>query len=147
MPPIGLTFAHVAENRFRLTQGKTGKALEIPIHPELKKALPAIYPNDNTPILAKFGKGKRPKSPRPLSPVYFGHLMARAIAEAGLPDDCVLHGLRKSAVVALIEAGCTPHEAASITGQSLRMVEYYAKQRDQKKLAVTAMNKWSGNGA
>jgi len=40
----------------------------------------------------------------------------------------VFHGLRKSAVVFLLEAGCSDAETASITGQSRRIVEHYAKQ-------------------
>jgi hypothetical protein len=40
----------------------------------------------------------------------------------------VFHGLRKSAVVMLLEAGCTTAEVAAITGQSFEMVERYALQ-------------------
>jgi integrase len=55
----------------------------------------------------------------------------------------VLHGLRKSAASALIDAGCTPHQAAAITGhQTMRMLEEYAKRRDQVKLGKAAMLKW-----
>jgi hypothetical protein len=69
--------------------------------------------------------------------------MAEAIAAAGLPDECVLHGLRKSAVSAPIDAGCTPHQAVAITGhQTMRMLEEYAKRRDQVKLGKAAMLKW-----
>lgn len=133
---VTLTFSNIVGNSFRLRQQKTGKELEIPIHPELRKALPAIYPNDDTPILAR-------KARRPLNPIYFGHLMASAIASAGLPDDCVLHGLRKSAAVALIDAGCTPHQAAAVTGHaSMRMLEEYVKGRDQAKLGRDAMGLW-----
>src|SRR5690606_21276810 len=39
----------------------------------------------------------------------------------------VFHGLRKSAVVFLLEAGCTDAEVSAITGQSRQMVEHYAK--------------------
>lgn len=133
---VKLTFTSIEGNAISLTQSKTGKRLTIPIHPELRKALPAIYPNDDTPILAK-------RRGRCLSPVYFGHLMARAIEAAGLQSDCVLHGLRKSAAVALIEAGCTPHQAAAVTGHaSIRMLEEYARDRDQAKLGRDAMEKW-----
>lgn len=38
----------------------------------------------------------------------------------------VFHGLRKSAVVFLLEAGCADAEVAAITGQSREMVEHYA---------------------
>ena len=54
----------------------------------------------------------------------------------------VFHGLRKSVVVFLLEAGCTDAETAAITGQSRDMVEHYAKQVNQKRLAATAILKW-----
>lgn len=66
--------------------------------------------------------------PSPLAP----------IQEAGL----VFHGLRKSSVVTLLEAGCTDAEVSSITGQSRQMVEHYAKQVNQRKLAASAILKW-----
>jgi hypothetical protein len=58
----------------------------------------------------------------------------------------VPHGLRKNAVNALLEAGCSAAEAASISGQSLQMVEHYAKQRAQARLADAAVLKWQGHG-
>ncbi len=61
-----------------------------------------------------------------------------AIREAGL----VFHGLRKSAVVTLLEAGCTDAEVAAITGQSRQMIEHYSRQVNQKKLAAAAILKW-----
>jgi hypothetical protein len=44
----------------------------------------------------------------------------------------VFHGLRKSAVVFLLEAGCTDAEVSAITGQSRNMVTHYARQLNQK---------------
>jgi hypothetical protein len=43
-------------------------------------------------------------------PVYYGAWFADAIYEAGLPDDCVLHGLRKCAARKLAEAGCSERD-------------------------------------
>ena len=60
------------------------------------------------------------------------------IKRAGL----VFHGLRKSAVVMLLEVGCTTAKVQAITGQSMRMVEHYAKQLNQKRLAASAILKW-----
>src|SRR5690606_3768917 len=54
----------------------------------------------------------------------------------------VFHGLRKSAVVFLLEAGCTDAEAASVTGQSREMIEHYARQVNQRKLAAAAILRW-----
>lgn len=56
----------------------------------------------------------------------------------------VFHGLRKSAVVFLLEAGCSDAETA---GQSRDMVEHYAKQVNQKKLAAAAILKWEAADA
>jgi hypothetical protein len=43
----------------------------------------------------------------------------------------------------LPEAGsCTTAEVQAITGQSMQMVEHYAKQVNQKKLAASAILKW-----
>jgi hypothetical protein len=55
---------------------------------------------------------------------------------------CVFHRLRKSAVVMLLEEGCTDAEVSAITGQSREMVEHYALQVNQKKLAAAAIPKW-----
>lgn len=53
------------------------------------------------------------------------------------------HGLRKNAVIRLLYAGCTEKEVGSITGQSKRMVEHYAKEIEQEQLAKVAMNKYA----
>jgi integrase len=54
----------------------------------------------------------------------------------------VFHGLRKSAVVFLLEAGCTDAEVSAITGQSRQMVEHYGRKVSQEKLAAAAVLKW-----
>jgi hypothetical protein len=54
----------------------------------------------------------------------------------------VFHGLRKSAVVMLLEAGATDAEVAAITGQSREMVAHYSRQVSQRKLAAAAILKW-----
>ena len=64
-----------------------------------------------------------------MSPVYFGHKMADAIRSAGLPDDCVLHGLRKTTARILRELGV---EASSMTGHlSAQMEREYARDAEQ----------------
>ena len=50
-----------------------------------------------------------------------------------MPGWLVFHGLRKSAVVMLLEGGCTTAEVQAITGQSMQMVEHYAKKVSQKR--------------
>ena len=58
----------------------------------------------------------------------------------------VFHGLRKSAVVCLLEAGATTAEVQALTGQSMQIVEHYAKQVNQQKLAAAAILKWEAAG-
>lgn len=65
----------------------------------------------------------------------------RRVRDRGL----VFHGLRKSAVVMLLEAGCTDAEVAAVTGRSRKMVEHYARQVRQKKLAAAAVLKWEAH--
>lgn len=128
----------IAGGVIRLKQSKTGVELEIPIHPELAKSLAAIKPRRPAAVITGPAGTK-------LHPVYFGHLMAQAIEDAGLPKECVLHGLRKTAARKLIEAGCTKRQARAITGQRTdAMIDHYSRDADQKVLSRQAMEQWSG---
>jgi integrase len=53
----------------------------------------------------------------------------------------VPHGLRKNAVNALFEAGCTAAEVAGITDQSIGMLEHYSKGVNRLKLGRAAVAK------
>ncbi|MEA1071306.1 site-specific integrase [Sphingomonas sp. LY160] len=53
----------------------------------------------------------------------------------------VPHGLRKNAVIALFEAGCTAAEVSGITDQSIGMLEHYAKARNKLALGQSAVVK------
>src|SRR5262249_15881711 len=71
---------------------------------------------------------------------------ADAIDAAKLPDDCVLHGLRKTAARRLAEAGCSAHEITCVTGHTTtRMVEHYTKAADRKRGASAAILKLEKN--
>ena len=48
-------------------------------------------------------------------------------------------------MVFLLEAGCTDAEVPAITGQSRAMVEHYARQVNQKRLAAAAVLKWEAS--
>lgn len=51
------------------------------------------------------------------------------------------HGLRKKAANRLLVAGCTTAQVAAVTGQTLQMVEHYAAQVNQARLADEAIRK------
>jgi integrase len=113
-------------------QQKTGKELMIPVHPELQAILDLVPSGQLTFIMTLRGK---PFDPHAFSP-WFGE----ACDAAGLPSECVFHGLRKAACRRLAEAGCTAHEIMAISGHtSLKEIERYTKAADQKRLAQAAM--------
>lgn len=53
----------------------------------------------------------------------------------------VPHGLRKNAVNALFEAGCTAAEVSAITDHSLAMLEHYGKGRSKARIGRAAIVK------
>lgn len=128
-----MKWADIAGNKILVKQQKTGTVISLPIHPALAEAISAAPRRAETILTGAGG--------RPLNPIYFGHIMASAIATAGLPDDCVLHGLRKTAARIIAETG---GKVSSITGHlSEQMERKYAKDADQALMAQVAMTKWT----
>jgi enterobacteria phage integrase len=129
-----MAWTDVAGNAINIVQAKTGARLTIPLHPNLSAALRA-WPRKHVVMLTTvFNK--------PFSDAGYGNMMADAIAAAGLPDRCVLHGLRKAAARRLAEAGCTEKEIAAVTGHTtLKEVARYTRAADQKRLAAGAVAK------
>jgi integrase len=71
-------------------------------------------------------------------------MISTAICEAGLPERCNAHGLRKAAARRPAEAACSASEIAAITGhKTLAEVERYT--RDQERLARQAIQRQSAN--
>jgi integrase len=123
---------HVHAGALTVRQRKTGKVLEIPIHPALVEVLTAT-PNENLTFLTT-AAGK------PFSPAGFGNLFRQWCDEAGLPKRCSAHGLRKAACRRLAEAGCTAHQIAAISGHaSLSEIQRYTKAAEQSRMARAAM--------
>lgn len=120
---------------FHITQHKTAEVLEIPELPELTRELAAMTPPGMMMLWKEGGAA--------ISLNHFGSMMRDAIRAAlGQDTECVFHGLRNSAAKRLADAGRTPHQIAAITGhRTLRMVEKYTRQADQKRLAKSAMHK------
>jgi integrase len=121
-----------------VTQNKTGKKLWIPMHGQLKTVLNEI-PRRSVNILTN-SRGSPWTADGFKSS--WAEEMKRDVMRPLRDNNRVFHGLRKSAVVFLLEAGCTDAEVSAITGQSRQMVEHYAKQVNQKKLAAAAVLKW-----
>ncbi|HEY5827571.1 MAG TPA: tyrosine-type recombinase/integrase [Hyphomicrobiaceae bacterium] len=129
-----MSSADVNEEGIWVMQQKTKAKLLIPVQPELQAALGAAEVTEGTILKTGFGGAFSSKS--------FSNFMADRIGEAGLPDRCVTHGLRKAAARRLAEAGCSANEIAAITGHaSLEEVARYTKAAEQKKLARSAIGR------
>jgi integrase len=125
---------HMHDGVLTVRQQKTGTALTIPVHAELQKVIDATPIGHLTLLTTRFGRSYRDNN--------FSDQFRAWCEDAGLPQACVFHGLRKAAARRLAEAGCTAHEIAAMTGhKSLREVEHYTRAADQVRLAKAAMAK------
>lgn len=121
-----------SDTLIRVIQKKTGKAVEIPIHRAFREAIREVPANS---VLLLYNEHRRQFTPDALR-----SRLRRLMEEIG--EDYTFHGLRKNAVNALLEAGCTTWEVSSITGQTAQLVEEYAKDVNRQKLAFSAVRKW-----
>lgn len=77
---------------------------------------------------------------RPFTRAGFGNWFRDRVQEAGLPDCCAAHGLRKAAARRLAEAGCSPSQIAAITGhRTLKEVARYTAAASQAHLTKDAL--------
>lgn len=131
-----MQWADLQDGAITLRQQKTGKDLTIPLHGELRRIL-ARHSKRGLFILSQ-------ENSRPWKPGSLREKLQAWAEEHGCK--IVPHGLRKNAVNALLEAGCSVAETAAISGQTLQVVEYYAKQRNQVHLGQSAILKWNKQG-
>jgi integrase len=125
---------HIRAGVLKMRQQKTGTVVEIPMHRELQAIIEATAADNLTFLVTEFGK--------PFSPAGFGNLFREWCREAGLPEACSAHGVRKAASRRLAQAGCTAHEIMAITGhKTLKEVTRYTSAVDRKRLAESAMQK------
>jgi enterobacteria phage integrase len=124
----------IAGGCIAVVQEKTGTALSIPIHPTLAEAMKA-GPHNSMYLIGD-------PNGRPIGRPALTKMMKRAVKAAGLPPECVPHGLRKSMTRRLAEGGASAKQIASISGhKSLHEIERYTAAADQKHLSQAAMNK------
>lgn len=150
---VAMRWSDIDKGLISVVQGKTGKKLWIPIHKELQLLLDAIKSHataapeskvidltvaDATILTSSRGGAWTVDGFK----ASWADELNREVMKTLRDQRLVFHGLRKSAVVFLLEAGCTDAETAAITGQSRDMVEHYAKQVNQRRLAAAAILKW-----
>lgn len=130
---VKLGRGNIANGILSLTQQKTGKRLRIAVHKRLAEIIDADAPKDAMVFL--LGDKGRPATDSGIRQ----RIQKWALTRHKL--HVVPHGLRKSAVNALLTAGCSTAEIAAITGQSLQMIELYGKDRDGEELSTAAIFK------
>ena len=155
---LAMRWDDISDGGITVKQQKTGAALWIPIHPDLKLELTRILAEREAANAERIASGKdtingetivQKRDGTPYSDDGFGTIWNREqhrVGVVGLP----FHGLRKCATQALFEAGCTPQEVQAITGHAtLQMVEHYGRGANQRRMAGAAMRKLtdeSGDG-
>jgi len=123
----------VKGGRIKIKRAKGCNGVDIPLSPELKTALDAMPANDHLTYLVN-AKGE------PYTPQALGTKFAEWATEAGLPQCCRMHGLRKSRTAQLASRGASPHVIMAVTGhKSLSEVQRYADKFNRRRAADAAM--------
>jgi len=128
---VRMSWADIRGDHMRVRVQKTQRQIDVAILPELGDML------QRTPKLA---------------PTILVNTNGRSWTQSGLRQKLqdwakerghkvVPHGLRKNAVISLLEAGCTAAEVSGITDQSLQMIEHYAKRVSKLSLGRAAVVK------
>jgi integrase/recombinase XerD len=137
---IALGRQHVKDGWLIFTQEKNRRRkpvrVEIPMPAELTAAI------ETCPAPAEALTFLTNDWGRPFTKHGFGDWFRAQVAAAGLPEACVVHGLRKAACRIMAEHECTPHEIKAVTGHStLKEVERYTAAADNRRLALRAKAK------
>jgi integrase len=122
----------IRKGAIHVVQRKTGAELYIDLHPALERALKAGPSNGLYLIGDKAG--------RPITSGRLSVLIGTAAQAAGLPRECVAHGLRKAMLRRPADYGSTTKQIQAVSGhRTLAEVERYTRQADQQRLAKAAI--------
>lgn len=128
---------HMKDGVISLRTQKTGVWVHLPVFKHLQESIDATPTGDLAFLTTERGK---PFS----SGASFGNWFAKQCTNAGLPDECRAHGLRKAGATIAADEGATAHELMAMYGWSrLTMAETYTREADKKKLARGASERLS----
>jgi site-specific recombinase XerD len=126
---VRLGAQHVRDGRIRIARTHGSDDVDIPVTPELRAAIEAMPRSGHLTYLVR-------ANGRPWSKSALGRDFAQWAREAGLPDRCRLHGLKKAQLRRRAEKGNTVHELRGLSGhKSLAMLQHYTAAADLKRLA------------
>jgi integrase len=131
---IRMKWNDIRDDEIMVVQEKTGTKVWIPLHRDLKALL------DQTPRVGDFILTSSLGRPFASSQSLYEKIKI-ALKRVG-EGSYVPHGLRATAAVRLIEAGCSEDQAAAITGhRDLNVLRGYLREVNQAKLARQAIRK------
>lgn len=128
---LRMRWSDVRDGVIEVTQEKGGKTVWIPLLTELRDELSRTPKKGLTIMANDRGQRRSDNTVREDLQAFTSALGVKTVP----------HGLRKNAVNALLEAGCTVAETGSITGQTYKVVEHYAKRINQRGMAKAAILK------
>lgn len=132
---IRMKWSDIKGDTMSVFNQKKDKTVEVPILPELAAMLGR---QEKTAIAILTNSNGRPWTQGGLR-----NKLQEWAKDRG--HKVVPHGLRKNAVISLLEAGCSHAEVQGITDQSPQMVEYYGKRVNKSRLGRSAIIKFEAH--
>lgn len=125
------------ENVIAVRAQKTKKTVWIPIHSAYRPWIDSAPANDSVML----HEGSRTRYYRTADGfrTEWQKLMAKDPFKPFRENRIVFHGLRKNAVINLLEVGCTENQVGAICNMSAQMVQHYGREVALRSLAKDAM--------
>jgi integrase len=142
---LAMTKPKAGENTIAVRAQKTGNTVWIPIHFAYRKWIDRVPTSDSVMLHA----GARATSYKSADGfrTEWQKLMAKDAFKPFRENRIVFHGLRKNAVINLLEVGCTENQVGAICNMSAQMVQHYGREVALRSLAKDAMklmeSRWS----
>lgn len=142
---LAMTKPKAGENTIAVRAQKTGNTVWIPIHFAYRKWIDRV-PTSDSVMLHAGARATSYKSPDGFR-TEWQKLMAKDAFKPFRENRIVFHGLRKNAVINLLEVGCTENQVGAICNMSAQMVQHYGREVALRSLAKDAMklmeSRWS----
>lgn len=134
---LAMTKPKAGENTIAVRAQKTGNTVWIPIHFAYRKWIDRV-PTSDSVMLHAGARATSYKSPDGFR-TEWQKLMAKDAFKPFRENRIVFHGLRKNAVINLLEVGCTENQVGAICNMSAQMVQHYGREVALRSLAKDAM--------
>jgi integrase len=126
----------------RWVQGKTGAAMELPVHPTLKAILDEKAGSGEVDALTLVANNRGVPYTADGFRTMFFRLIRQLETERKVRPGLTFHGLRHTAGRVLADRGADLRTIAALLGhKTLQMAAHYSEEHDRKKRAVAAVAK------